>query len=453
MTKTGLCLTWRMLVRHTTLLLLGLAGGCAAAPLEKPPTGNSPGNLPFGPEAPPRVVLSSEHAVTAERIAALPEVERPAWQRYLDRSSEHRQAERIALDEELAAHDLTAPRPAPEGKDFKLPSHAAASWFASEAGRAITEAVVSFQTPSGGWSKHVRFDKGPRKAGMQWSSQTEPWHYVGTFDNRATTEQLRLLAGAQQATGREDFRAAFLRGLDYIFDAQFPNGGWPQGYPLEGKYHDAITLNDDAMTHVLELLRDIAAGQPEFAFIPDARRARAREAFATGLRCIVKMQVVRDGTPTVWCAQHDPHTLAPAAARLKEPASLSGGESADLLKFLMRLPEPSPEIIRSIESALAWFESTRLTGLRPVKRDGRSFYATDPAATDAYWARFYDLKTNRPIFAGAEDGIIYDSFEEMWTRNRFSYDYYTRRPEELLTKERARWLKLLGKGPAKKQPL
>ena len=432
------------------LLLLALASVGAAAPIEKADASNLPTTQPIGPEVPPRVVLSSEHAVTPERIAALPEEERGAWERYLARSVERRRAEQAVLDAEVRAAGLVGPRLASEGKDFKLPSHAGVGWFSSDAGRAITEAVLSFQTPSGGWSKHVRFDKGPRTPGMHWSSQTDPWHYVGTFDNRSTTEELRLLAGAQQAGGREELRAAFLRGLDYVFDAQFPNGGWPQGYPLEGKYHDEITLNDNAMTHVLELLRDIAAGLPEFAFVDDARRARAREAFAAGLRCVVKMQVVQNGRPTVWCAQHDPLTLAPAAARLKEPPSLSGEESGDLLLFLMRLPEPPPEIIPVIESGLAWFERARLTGLRPTQRDGRSFYAADPTATEPYWARFYDLATNRPIFAGAQDGIIYDSFEEMWTHNHFGYDYYTRRPAGLLTKERERWQKLLAKAAVKK---
>lgn len=436
----------------TALLLLAQPVIGAAVALEKTEVSNTPATQFFGPEAPPRVVLSSEHAVTAERIAALPEEERAAWEQYLARSVERRRAEQEMLAAEVLAAGLAAPRLAPSGDDFRLPSKVTAAWFAAAAGRATTEAVLSFQTPSGGWSKHVRYDRGPRSPGMHWSSQTDPWHYVGTFDNRSTTEQLRLLASVWQAAARDDLSAAFLRGLDYILDAQFPNGGWPQGYPLEGKYHDEITLNDDALTHILELLRDVAAGLPGFVFVDDARRTRASEAFAASLRCVVKMQVVQNGQPTVWCAQHDPLTLAPAAARLKEPASLSGAESAGLLKFLMRLPEPSPEIVRAIESGLVWFERSRLTGLRPTQRDGRSFYATDPTATDAYWARFYDLATNRPIFAGAQDGIIYDSFEEMWTHNRFGYDYFTRKPEDLLTKERARWQKLREPGAKPKKP-
>ena len=270
------------------------------------------------------------------------------------------------------------------------------------------------------------------------------------LDNRATTDELVLLAGVYRATKREQFRDAFFKGLDYIFDAQFPNGGWPQVYPLEGGYHDAVTYNDDAMIHVLDLLRDIANGTPEFKFVDDARRAKARKAVAAGLQCILDTQVMQNNRRTVWCAQHDPLTLAPCDARLKEPASLSGGESVGIVKFLMQIPNPSPEIVRAIEDALVWFEHSKLTGLRPTQRDGRSFFEKDPTATQPYWARFYDIATNRPVFAGAQDGILYDSFEEMWKTNHFGYDFYTKHPEDLITKDQAKWRKLLAKSKAGK---
>jgi PelA/Pel-15E family pectate lyase len=34
----------------------------------------------------------------------------------------------------------------------------------------------------------------------------------------------------------------------YLLAAQFPNGGWPQVWPLEGGYHDAVTFNDNAVS-------------------------------------------------------------------------------------------------------------------------------------------------------------------------------------------------------------
>jgi len=69
------------------------------------------------------------------------------------------------------------------------------------------------------------------------------WNYVGTLDNDATTTELQFLAkviGRGERHGR--YRASFLRGVEYLFAAQLPNGGWPQVWPLEGGYHDAITF-------------------------------------------------------------------------------------------------------------------------------------------------------------------------------------------------------------------
>ena len=139
-----------------------LTGFIAAAPVGNATASNTPETPAIGPEAPTRVILSSEHAVTAERIAALPAEERPAWERYLARSVERRRAEQAVLDAEVQAQGLAAPQLAPEGKDFKLPSHPTASWFASDEARRLVATVLSFQTPSGGWSKAVRFDCGRR---------------------------------------------------------------------------------------------------------------------------------------------------------------------------------------------------------------------------------------------------------------------------------------------------
>ena len=81
------------------------------------------------------------------------------------------------------------------------------------------------------------------------------------------------------------------------------------------------------MVGVLELLRDIVQRKPEFAFLGDADRARAQQAIDKAVECILKTQVMQDGKLTVWCAQHDERTLAPAKARAYELPSLSGSES------------------------------------------------------------------------------------------------------------------------------
>ena len=123
------------------------------------------------------------------------------------------------------------------------------------------------------------------------------WSYVGTFDNDATTTELFFLAKVISAAkdGNAAWQKSFLRGLDYVFAAQYPNGGWPQVWPLEGGYHDTITFNDDAMLHVLQFLQGVAAGQNEFSFVPRRARKEAAAGWQRGLDCLLKCQMVVNG--------------------------------------------------------------------------------------------------------------------------------------------------------------
>ena len=251
-----------------------------------------------------------------------------------------------------------------------------------------------------------------------------------------------LLAGVWQATQREDCRAGFLKGLNYILAAQYPSGGWPQVYPLEGDYHDNITLNDDAMTHIMEVLYAIQEQAPGFEFVDEADRQLAAEALAKGLHCVAEMQVDQNGTKTGWCAQHDPLTLQPTGARAMEPATLSGLESARLVKYLMTISDPSQELKQTIEDGLAWLTSVQISGLTRTKVDGKTTYIADPASTEIYWARFYDLGDSRPLFPG-RDGKLYDSFEEMAANNKLGYDFYTTIPKSIVTNGQKKWRKML----------
>lgn len=384
--------------------------------------------------------------LAAARIDALPtEAARP-WREYLERSARLAAKDAAALEAELAAAGLTIATKAPSGGDFRPPEADDKAWYAGDEAARLADAIVSYQTPSGGWSKHTGYAKGPRQSGMQWTSQSDPGkrpHYQATFDNSATIHEIEFLAAVWEATQRADCRDAALRGLDFILDAQYPNGGWPQVYPLEGGYHDNITFNDDAMTNVLELLQGVLGGDPRYACVTGDRRRRLAAAFERGVACVVAAQVVVDGRKTVWCAQHDPLTLAATPARAFEPASLSGVESARLVKFLMSIPEPSPEVIACIEAGLEWLETAQVKGLAKVKRDGRTIYVADAASADVYWARFYDLATGKPLFPG-KDGVVYGSFEEMAAANdKLGYDYYSTQPGSIVRNGQKKWRKRL----------
>ena len=117
---------------------------------------------------------------------------------------------------------------------------------------ALAEVILSFQAPNGGWSKHVDFSLHVRQQGESYFAESADWEWISTIDNGATTEEIRFLSRVDNARSRTpSTREAIRRGVDYLLASQFPNGCFPQVYPLQGSYHDAATFNDDATINVL----------------------------------------------------------------------------------------------------------------------------------------------------------------------------------------------------------
>lgn len=319
-----------------------------------------------------------------------------------------------------------------------------AAWYATPEAAALAASVISYQTPSGGWPKNTDFSKPPSDSLRKKLQESRG---VATIDNFGTTRPMQFLArvvsAAPDAPASETARDAFLRGLDYLLEAQYPNGGWPQFYPVPKGYYGHITYNDHAMVNVLTVLRDVQNARPPYDFIDEPRRDRARNALERGIDCILRTQV-RDseGRLTVWCAQHDKETLAPAPARAFEPVSLSGSESARIVQFLTTIPSPSPALVAAVEGAVAWFQKVKITGLRYetfTAADGQPDrrVVPDPSAPDL-WARFYELGTDRPIFIGRDARIRY-RYDEIERERRVGYGYYGDYAEDLLAKDYPAW--------------
>ena len=313
-----------------------------------------------------------------------------------------------------------------------------AAWYASAEARALVDNVLLYQHPAGGWPKNRDMTL-PPSAQPATKETADP-----TIDNGATTTQLRLLARVVSAQPAPAARTAFERGFDYLLAAQYDTGGWPQFFPLHEGYARHITYNDNAMVNVLEVLRDAAHGREPFAFVDAGRRARAAAAVEQGIACILRTQVRQDGRLTAWCAQHDEQTLAPAPARKFEPASLSGGETVGIVRFLMSVPQPSPEIVAAIEGAVAWFRQVQLHGVRethppnpalPHKFD--RVLLPDPSAPPL-WARFYELGTNRPIYTGRDAVVRYD-LAQVEPERRGGYAWHVTDPQKLLERDYPRW--------------
>jgi PelA/Pel-15E family pectate lyase len=308
-------------------------------------------------------------------------------------------------------------------------------WYSSEEAKQLAGNILSWQASEGGWPKNVD----TISASFKGDSST----LHSTFDNGSTTYELRYLAKMYSETKEEKYHAAFLKGLDHILVAQYSNGGWPQYYPLGKDYSTHITFNDGAMERLMLLTRDVSR-EDEFAFVDSDRRAACKAAFDKGIECILKCQVRVNGKLTVWCAQHDEHDFSPAMARKFELVSLSGAESVGVVKVLMLVEHPSPGIVEAVDSAVAWFENSKLPGIRVEdrKQEGtprgfERFVVEDPKA-EPMWARFYDIPTNKPIFVD-RDSVPKSKITEIGIERRTGYKWLGYWPKELIETDYPKW--------------
>jgi PelA/Pel-15E family pectate lyase len=321
-------------------------------------------------------------------------------------------------------------------------------WYATDEAQAAADNVLRYQSKVGAWPKNTDLFAPSTDSAL---AEIRNAGKEDTLDNGATTLPMRFLAMMGNAASGKPYHAAVVRGLDYLFEAQYPNGGFPQFFPLRPNgYYSHITYNDGAMVNALELLRDVAERRAPFGFVDAARRAKAADAVARGINCILKTQIRQDGGLTAWCAQHDAKTLDPAWGRAYEPPSLSGGESVGIVLFLMAVQKPSPDMVAAIEGAVTWFRRVPITGQRLDEvrgRDGRKerILVADPAAPPL-WARFYELGSNRPLYMDRDSRPNYD-FMKVSHERRSGYGYHSRAPASLLERDYPDWREKQGRTP------
>jgi len=307
------------------------------------------------------------------------------------------------------------------------------------------------QQESGGWPKntpmHLVLTKKEKKKLEKRKSQELQSEGVGsTTDNGATVMEMVFLSKVFGKTGVETYKQAFLDGVDYLIEAQYDNGGWPQFYPLKNDYSRHITYNDESMVNIMKVMDAIGTRSNFFSITVDEQTAlKAQQAWEKGIQVILKSQYIQNGELTVWCAQHDEVTLEPVQARSYELPSLSGGESAGIVLMLMEIENPSREVANAIQSAVRWFEKTKIEGIkieRHVRTNGaRDLRVVKDENAPPHWARFYGLTDNRPFFCD-RDGIKKYSLEEIGIERRNGYSWYTDNPQavlDLYEEWKARW--------------
>ena len=230
------------------------------------------------------------------------------------------------------------------------------------AAKAAADALVAGQHPRGGWNYVI--DTAGEESLKDWYAKIggnawrlEEYHrYYGnaTFDDAGTAEASQLLLRVYLEKRERQYRAPLDKAIQFVLDAQYPNGGWPQRYPFvqsggihgHADYTPYITFNDDVAGENLEFLLYAWHGLA----VNGRGDARVLDAIQRGMDIFVKTQ--QPQPQPAWGLQHFPDTLKPAGARTIEPQAFAthatGTNIKSMLgfyrltgdrKFIARLPE------------------------------------------------------------------------------------------------------------------
>jgi hypothetical protein len=277
--------------------------------------------------------------------------------------------------------------------------------FLNAAGKA-GEALRLGQMRSGGWKAMVEFEPERRR---KWAYRTDPPRKKSkdqsSLDDDKTQSALRFLIHLDRALKFRDETVHEMTsyGLDkLITQAQFANGGFPQvwtderlpgadlparqaSYPeswsrtYQGhkQYWHRYTLNDNLAHDVVRtlLLADDVYGD-----------TRYRDA---ALRLGDSLLVAQMPDPQPAWAQQYSFQMQPIWARKFEPPAITSSESFSVLSTLMLLYAETgdPKYLRPIPRALDYLETCELP--------------------DGQVARFYELKTNRPLYFNRKYELTY----------------------------------------------
>jgi PelA/Pel-15E family pectate lyase len=273
-------------------------------------------------------------------------------------------------------------------------------WYL-EAARESAEAIVYGQLQSGGWTNQIDFGTGGKRIGKYRNGKGGNWN-TSSLDDNQTQSALLLLIRADEAL---EFKHAAIHeaakyGLDALLQAQFPNGAFPQvwsgpvaakpvvkaSYPdydwkTEGRiknYWDLYTLNDGLAGAVMEPLLEAHRVYKDGKFRAAVER----------LGDFLLLAQMPEPQPA-WCQQYTTE-MHPAWARKFEPPAITGWESQDVMETLIRI--------------------ARITGkqkyLDPVPRALE--YLKKSLLPDGRVARYYELRTNKPLYMNARYELTYD---------------------------------------------
>lgn len=276
--------------------------------------------------------------------------------------------------------------------------------FYLDAARDAARALVYGQLQSGGWTQTIDFDPQGSKVALYRNGKGKGRNHTSLDDNQ-TQAAIQFLTHIDRALEFKDTAIHEAAGfaLDALLKAQFPNGGFPQGftgpvaahpvakasYPAEWPrvwpredYWNYYTLNDGLAGTVSEtlLVAFYAYKDPRY----DAAIRRIGD--------FLLLAQMPDPQPA-WAQQYN-YAMHPVWARKFEPPAISGLESEDAVRTLLKVYRFSGDrkYVEPVPRALAYLKKSRLP-------DGRM-------------ARYYELHTNRPLYMNRKGPDYFLTFDD-----------------------------------------
>lgn len=105
----------------------------------------------------------------------------------------------------------------------KLLSKVSDSWYETNEAKEVADNVLLYQRDCGGWHKNIEMHH--LLTDTEKEKVTAEKKERGCFDNGATTMEMRFLAKMYKHIPDNRYRNAFVKGLNYIMNAQYPTGG------------------------------------------------------------------------------------------------------------------------------------------------------------------------------------------------------------------------------------
>ena len=302
------------------------------------------------------------------------------------------------------------------GMVFLTAYEATSDSYYLDAARDAAYALVRGQLRSGGWDYRVEFDPERRRRysyRVDINSQQNARN-VSTMDDNNTQSATQLLMRVDRALDFKDekIHEAAEFALSTILKVQYPNGAWPQRftgppdpeefpvkkacYPKswswtfpERNYMSFYTFNDNSIADTIDTMLEAFEiyGKAEY-------RVAAEKAGD-----FIILAQMPEPQPA-WAQQYNAQ-MEPAWARKFEPPAVTGGESQGVMRILLTLYRATgkKKYLEPLPRAIEYLRRSRLP-------DGRL-------------ARFYELKTNKPLYLTRGDYKVTYSDADMPTHYSF----------------------------------